>query len=232
MNRLTCTAVIIALLMVSTHVRADDAPKQPSPEEMAKMMEEWQKLMTPGEHHKKLDFFVGKWKTKTKVFWNGPKGPPIESEGTAQSQWILGKRHLQSHTKGFMVVPDMKTGKINKIPYEGMGLMGYDSVRNVYTGSWVDNMGTQMMTFKGTMPPNSKKLTMYGEMDEPMMKMYGRLVKYTWAITGKDTFTFSITDLAAGDSYKVFQIDYTRVKNASSNKKNAGNNKKTAKASN
>lgn len=210
------TAFLLIFLIASFVSPATAAG--PSPEEMAKMMADWQKMMQPSDHHKKLEYFVGKWKAKFKVYWAGPDAPAMETEGTAEAKWVLNKRYLQSSYKGTMLMPDPKTGKLTKIPYEGLGMTGYDNVRNLYTGTWADSMGTQMVSFKGTLPPGSKTFRMYGEMDEPMMKMYGRLVKYTWEIKGKDAYVFTIYDLAAGDDYKVIEIAYTRVGKQSSKK--------------
>jgi len=64
-----------------------------------KMMEVWQELITPGAEHKALDFFVGDWTTKTKMWMAGPGGPPMESEGTVAFKWIMGGRYLcEEHT--------------------------------------------------------------------------------------------------------------------------------------
>ena len=51
---------------------------------------------------------------------------------------------------------------------------------------------------------------MYGEMDEPMMKVFGRYVKYVHTIVNNDKHVFSIYDLHAGDNYKVVEVVYDR----------------------
>lgn len=221
MKTFAVTLILALVCTLTTGATAADPPAQPSPEEMAKMMQEWQELMKPGKNHRELDFFVGKWDAKFKMYMAGPKGPTMDSEGTSETKWILGKRYLQSSYKGYMLMPDMKTGQMQKLSYEGLGMMGYDNVRNVFTGSWQDSMGTQMITFKGTMVPGSKTIRMYGEMDEPGLKMFGRLVKYTWKIVDKNSYVFTIFDLAAGEDYKVIEITYTRDLKKKTSKKSA-----------
>ena len=54
--------------------------------------------------------------------------------------------------------------------------------------------------------------TLYGEMDEVMLGVVGRTVKYVTRIVDADKHVFEIIDLHAGDGYKVVEITYTRKK--------------------
>jgi hypothetical protein len=73
-------------------------------------------------------------------------------------------------------------------------------------------MGTQLLTMRGNMSQDGKTLTMYGEMDEPMLGVKGRLVKYVTEIIDDNHHVFSVYDLHAGDDYKVVEVAYTRKK--------------------
>jgi len=184
------------------HATGGQGAEQPSPEEMQAMMAEWMRVSTPAEHHKHLDYFVGKWKTNTKTYMGGPEAPPMESEGTSEVKWVLdGRFTLHEHKSTFM-------GK----PYEGIGLTGYDNYRNMYIGTWVSNMGTNLLTMTGMRDPKSGVFTSYGEMDEPGIKVTGQTVKYVTRILDEDKCVFEIIDLHAGDDYKVIEITYTRQK--------------------
>src|SRR5688572_30907824 len=66
---------------------ADPSQGQMSPE-MQEMMAKAEKLGKPGEQHKVLDNFAGKWTYTTKG-WMKPGDPPMESKGTADHEWIL-----------------------------------------------------------------------------------------------------------------------------------------------
>ena len=107
--------------------------------EQAAVMEEWMKIAAPGEHHKHLDYFVGKWKTKTSMYMGGPGSTPMVSEGTSEMKWVLDGRFIMDTHQGSMM------GQ----PYKGIGLTGYDNYRNMYEGSWCSNMGTNYLTMKG-----------------------------------------------------------------------------------
>jgi hypothetical protein len=184
----------------------------PSPQDMKKMMDEWMKTMNPGEHHKAMEGSIGSWETVTKI-WMDPNAPPMETTGIAERKWIMGGRFVQETIKSEMLMPDMaKPGEMQRMPWEGMGLFGYDNYRNLYVGCWVDSMGTQMLTMKGSVSPDGKTWTYYGEMDEPMLGVIGRLVKYQTKIIDNDTHVFSIYDLHAGENYRTVEVTYKRRK--------------------
>ena len=86
-----------------------------------------------------------------------------------------------------------------------------EGVRGV-VGCWADTMGTQLLTMKGTASPDGTVFTYYGEMDEPMMGVIGRTVKFQTKVVDNDTHVFSIYDLHAGDDYKVVEVTYKRRK--------------------
>lgn len=170
-------------------------------QEMA-MMQEYMKIASPSEHHKRLEPFVGKWNAVSKVYMGGPGSQPMESTGTTERKWVLGGRFVMEEHKGQMM----------GMPHEGIGMIGYDNYRNMYTGSWCDNMGTHILAFKGMADPTGKVFTYYGDMDEATMKVVGRTVKYVTKLIDNDKHTFEIYDLHAGDNYKVVEITFTRVK--------------------
>lgn len=177
---------------------AQQQMQQPTPEQMQEMMKMW----GPGEHHKHLGFFVGKWDTVTKVYMGGPGSDAMESSGTTEIKWVLGNRYVQETHKGTMM----------GMPYEGFGMTGYDNYKNMYVGTWYSNMGTEVLSYKGARDPSGKKFTYYGEMDEPMLNVSGRTVKYVTTIMDADHYKMEIIDLHAGDDYKVIEFVYTRQK--------------------
>ncbi len=189
--------------------------QQPSPEQMKAMkamqegMKKWKAAMRPGEHHKLLEPFVGSWNTTTKLWWGGPGSPPVETKGRSDVKWVLGKRFLMEEHHGEMPMPD-ETGAMKNVPYEGIGMTGYNKHRNVFESSWSSNMGTEMLTMRGGVDPSGKVFRSYGQMDEPMLDIIGRTVKYVTTIINDDKHVFEIIDLHASDDYKVIEITYTR----------------------
>ncbi|RME07295.1 MAG: DUF1579 domain-containing protein, partial [Deltaproteobacteria bacterium] len=105
------------------------------------MIERWRATTLPGAPHAWLGAFVGEWETVMKTWWGGPTAPPLETKGEAQIVSILGGRFIMERYRGEVALPD-ETGKIQRLPFEGMGTLGYDNFRNVYVGTWQDTMGT------------------------------------------------------------------------------------------
>src|SRR5262249_62605 len=154
---------------------------------------------------------IGSWNTEMKM--QEPGMPPMVTKGTSERKWVLGGRFIEERSSGDMIGPDEKSPMgFGKIKSEGIGLFGYDNYKKIYTGVWISDLGTNVMTMTGTMPPGSKTLTMYGLMDEPMLKMSDRYNKYVTKIVDDDKFVFEVYDLAAGPNHKVFEITYTRKK--------------------
>ncbi len=175
-------------------------PGMPDPAKMAEMMAKWQKTTMPGEHHKALGAFVGEWDTVTKMWMGGPGTPPMESTGTSTVKSVLGGRYIQ----------EIATGTMMGQPFEAIGHTGYDNYKNMYVFSWIDNQSTMMLTGMGMADPSGKVFTFYGQMDEPMLDVSGRTVKYLIRIINEDKHVFEIIDLHAGDDYKVIEVVYTR----------------------
>ncbi len=210
-----CSA-LIANRVVSQDPGDAAKPGMPSAEEMKAMQEgmaKWLAAMNPGKHHEPLKYFVGSWKTKSKVWYGGPGSEAMETEGRSTVKWVLGKRFILHEHTGEMFLPDpANPANMKKAPYQGRGLTGYDNGRNMYTSSWASNMGTDVLTMKGSVDPSGKLFRFYGEMDEPMLGVVGRTVKYVTRIINDDKYVFEIIDLHASDDYKVTEITYTRVK--------------------
>ena len=201
------------VVLMSSHVLSQDpgGMQPPSPEDMEAMMKAWQDTMTPGEHHKKLNQFVGSWDTTTKIWWGGPGTPASQTNGEAEVKWTLNGRYIMEESSGEFMMPDA-TGAWNPISVSHFGLTGYDNYRKMYVGFWADSMGTAMLSMKGGVDPSGTVFTAYGEMDEPMLGVVGRMVKYVTRVIDADTHVFEIIDLHAGDDYKVVEVTYERKK--------------------
>ncbi len=199
---------------------AKDAAKKKSAEsagspaagpDMAEMMKQWMAIATPGEGHKRLEPLVGAWDATSRIWMAGPGGPATESKGSETSKWVLGKRFIVSEFRGEMVLPGAD-GQPQAVPFEGLGMCGYDNFRNMYISTWADSMGTQLLTMTGSADPSGKVISYYGSMDEPALKVVGRMVRYVTRIIDEDHHVFEMYDLHAGPDHKVMQIDYVRKK--------------------
>jgi hypothetical protein len=147
------TALALAVLAAPAFAQEGAAPEM-SPEEQA-MMEAWQKAMAPGPQHAQLAVSAGHWNVES-TWWMKPGGPPEKSTGTAERTMILGGRVMVEKFQGSMM--DM--------PFEGMGMTGYDNVSQKWWGTWMDSMGTGMMATTGTCEGSKCEFT--GSYNDPM----------------------------------------------------------------
>jgi len=194
------------------HDRAMPGMSPEAAELMQKMQAAHQNPMQPSAFHQQLKQSVGTWDLEIRIYMMGPDGPAMKSSGTAEIKPVLDGRFVMETMKTTLTMPD-EQGSMAEMPYEGMGLIGYDNFRNQYVGVWADNMSTSISRYAGAPPaPNSDRLVMYGEMDEPMMNMIGRHVKYVTEHINEDKAIFTMYDLAAGEDHKVMEITYTRQK--------------------
>ena len=155
MKRSTLVAVVCACTLLTTAALAQDKPGGGAPD-MKAMEEMMRKAAEPGPEHKILGKLVGDW-TFTNKLWMGP-GEPMVSDGTMHAEWVLGGRYVQSVYKGSM----------GGMPFEGHGTDGYDNISKQYVGSWIDNMGTGIMTSTGSCDAAGKVCTSNAEMSDPM----------------------------------------------------------------
>src|SRR5215471_21075990 len=120
-------------------VGAASAPGgQPNPQEMMKQMMEMSKL---NENHKLLSSLDGVWNYTIKFWMNpDPNAPPQQSKGAAARKSIMGGRYVMMDVTGKMQMPD-ETGKMKDMQFKGIGIEGYDNVKQKFVASWIDNMG-------------------------------------------------------------------------------------------
>jgi hypothetical protein len=181
--------------------KAQEPPKTDGKPSEAEMMALWMKAATPGKEHELLKKLEGKWACQSKLWMNGPDSTPIESTGTSQAKLIMGGRFLQ----------DQHQGNMFGMPFEGMGLTGYDNVKKRYVGAWCDNFGTCLLSLQGTFDASGKTLIMYGTMDEFTTGEHDKMVKYVTRFESDDKYTFEIYDISAGEK-KVMQTTCMRQK--------------------
>ena len=116
-----CVAAASHVLSQDKAPKAQEGMPAMSAEEMAHM-QEYMKLMQPGEAHKGLHYYVGVWDTVTKVWMGGPGTQAMESAGMSTFKSVLGGSWIMEE----------HTGSMMGMPYNGIGMMGYDNYKNLY----------------------------------------------------------------------------------------------------
>ncbi len=165
-------------------------------------MERWMETTQTGKEHKMLDQLVGEWDVTQKL-WMAPGGQPMVSQMKATTEWVLDGKHIRETLKGEFM------GQ----PYEGMGITSYDKYNGRYNFYWADSMSTASYMSSGFPTADGGAIEAYGEMDEPMMNMRGKTVKYVLRAVDEDTHVFEIHDLHIGEpNTKVMELTYNRRK--------------------
>lgn len=144
----------------TTAAAAKPAETPPPPMDSAAMMKAMQDYMTPGEMHKWMASMNGKWDAQVISWMKGPDKNPDTSKASGENKMVMGGRYQQTNFKGMMM----------GMPFEGLGMMGYDNAKQKFVNTWIDNMGTGIMEMEGTYDPATKTLNMSGKSTDPMTK--------------------------------------------------------------
>lgn len=178
----------------------------------------------PGEMHKFLAKFEGKWSGTVKHSYD-PSQPPTESQ-TSGKQWMeFGGRYLFSTFEGDMG-PEAGGQR-----FRGHGIMGYNNTLKKFQSTWVDNMSTAVENNAGTLDASGKVLTLTGNMTNAMA---GGTVKARWVITwtGPDSYTEDFYMPGPdGKEFKTMELNFKRAGKSEADKKDKPKEKKEKESS-
>lgn len=161
-------------------------------------MKAWETYMTPSAIHKMMAKSDGTWKTESTV-WMDPAAAPIKSTGTCTNKMILGGRYQESSHKSTMM----------GMPFEGKGTLAYDNAKKLFITTWIDNMGTGLMTLTGTWDETSKSIHFSGTMVDPTS---GQDLPVREVLTMKDDNhqVMQMFMTAGGQEMKTMEINLSR----------------------
>ncbi|MCI0650642.1 MAG: DUF1579 domain-containing protein [Planctomycetes bacterium] len=200
---MTCVLSAAAYFAGQAASQDKGGEKMPSPQEQQEMMKRWMEAATPGDKHKKLAAFIGKWNVTYRIWMGGSGAPPSESKGTTEFKWLLPDRFVSYEG----------TGSMMGMPVTSFGILGYDNFKHKYVTCGVDSMNTHMLMAYGDFDRTGTDLVTYGPMDEPTTGEHDKTVKYAYRFKGKDKFVLEVYDLVIHETdSKVVEMEYTRAK--------------------
>ena len=177
---------------------AAEAPLMPGVDE--EMMAKMQEYGAVNENHKVLENFIGSWDYAMK-WWMGPDAPAEESTGTAEITSIMGGRFIDQMVSG------MSMGQ----PYDGRGTLGYNNLTKEYTSTWIDNMGTGIMTSTASYDAAAKTMTETGSHSCPISPDGKKSFRAVTTFIDENTFTYEMyTSDENGNEFKTMEIAYNR----------------------
>src|SRR5207302_7722111 len=165
---------------VTSPVVSAPATTAASPNE-AEMMKQMMELAKLNENHKLLADLAGSWSTSVKMMEPGKE--PTVSKGSVTYKSIMNGRYFVGDHSGSMKMPGAD-GKMKDFAFKGMSIDGYDNVKQKFISSWIDNMGTGIVTCEGSYDPATTTFSYSGEMD--MMPGLERSARSGIKATGRD----------------------------------------------
>ena len=168
---------------------------------MDAMMKAWAAYATPGAEHKAMANLVGTWETTMKSYMD-PSGTPTEQKGMSTFTSVMDGRYIMEKAEGEFM------GQ----PFHGMGTFGYDNGTKKYVSTWVDNMGTGIMTGTGTSSDGGKTINMTTRGYDAMS---GKEQEYrsVMHIMSADQYHFEMYGPGPdGKEMKMMEITYNRKK--------------------
>ncbi|MFT3793547.1 DUF1579 domain-containing protein [Flavobacterium sp.] len=186
----------------TTAVAPTETAEAAKPMDSAAMMKAWEAYATPGEPHKMLAMDNGNWECES-TMWMAPNDPkPMKTKMTSTSKMIMGGRYQESRY----------TGNMMGQPFEGVATVGYDNASKKYISTWIDNMGTGVMSMTGDYDAATKTMNMSGECTDPMTGQKKKM-RETFAMVDDNTRKMEMFDTdPSGKEYKSMEILMTRKK--------------------
>jgi len=163
-------------------------------------MKAWQDNMTPGKHHKWLASLDGEWTGEMKM-WMDPSQSPTVSKLSTKNEMIMNGLYQKSTHSGDMM----------GMPFKGEGMAGFDNSKKIFVTTWIDNMGSGIMTMEGSLDDTEKILTTEGTMTDPMTgKEIG--IKQVLTHLSEDKHFFEMYMIVGDETMKTMEITYHRKK--------------------
>ncbi|MEE8105207.1 MAG: DUF1579 family protein [Planctomycetota bacterium] len=178
-------------------------PPQGENEDMAKMMAASMAVRSPGEHHKAMEYFLGKWNVEITMKGFGAQ-PDMTSKGVAEFKWLIAGRWMAQDLNAQM----------GGMPYRSYSIAGFDNVKKKFVTTVVNNMDTAMLRVEGTVvDPTGKINAQYGTLDEYLTDEHDKPFRTVTKKTDDDHFVLEIWDLGIGENGKIVMLfDYARIK--------------------
>ncbi len=169
-------------------------------DQMTEMFAKMEEAGQPGKHHKVLDRLVGTWEGTYTVTMM-PGMPPMEMEGRAEREWILGGRYLK----------ETVTSSFQGEEFHGLGFLGYNNTTGEYEMIWMDSHSTGIYKESGSYDPTTQTLMTFSHMANPMT---GKMSHSSSRVDLSNSNRQRITGMGTGPNgewYTMFGGDFRRV---------------------
>jgi hypothetical protein len=190
-----------ATALVTSEVVSQDegSAEAGSGDEKESLVETWVQHAMPGPHHPLLGKMVGTWDLTVKYRMDSG-AEVVESRGSCQRKWILGKRFVLEEFDGGSLA----------LPFQGMAIYGYDAFEQKYTSVWVDTTSTAMTASRGTCQDDCKVIAFTGQHGDPWTGTKRPSRGVTRLINDNEHVLELYEPGSNGQEFRVLEIRYTR----------------------
>jgi len=192
--------ILTMAFLLTVALTAFGAAAQEDASDQQAGMEAWMAAATPGPFHEFLAQKEGSWNIAGKM-WMAPDAPPMDSQSTGQAEMILGGRYLQ----------ETMEGENMGMPFEGMGVTGYDNSTGMVTSVWYDNMGTATTVLMGPYEEPGTPMELFGDMLDPVTGQQMTVRTLSTFISHDESLFEYFATPPGGDEVKVMELRYTRA---------------------
>jgi len=193
-------AIILgAILFIASPVVGGNAGKNAAPSAVNAQAIEG--AMTPGEGQKRLEPMVGSFDVKIRT-WADPSSPPVESQATSISAWVLGNRYVQS----------MLSGYLHDEPFSGIGYIAYDNASETYQAAWMDTGSTGITWYTGSMGESGESAIMKANVTNPLTSKPSP-IELRLSIAENGDHMSEVWGQGYGtETFKMMELRYTKTK--------------------
>ncbi|QQV02604.1 MULTISPECIES: DUF1579 domain-containing protein [Chryseobacterium] len=177
------------------------ASEEWKPVDSATATKAWIEYATPSDMHQMLAKSDGNWMGET-TMWMEDGGKPMTSTSEAVNKMMFEGRYQMSNHKGNMM----------GMPFEGLSIVAYDNSKKKFVSTWIDNMGTGIMSMEGDWNPSTKSIEFKGKMTDPSRPGKDCDVREVFTFVDDNTQKMEMygPDPKTGKEFKTMEIKFTK----------------------
>jgi hypothetical protein len=159
--------------------------------------------LSPGAHHRHLDALLGRWESVVTV-WPQPGAEANGSGGTSELEWILNGHWLRL---------DYRASDSGQGGVRGLGLIGYDNVREEHVFNWLDNVSCSALQSSGPCTDGGRTTALAGTHDDPASGERNHPFRWVIRVGDPGNWTLELYDTArSGAEFRKIRIVNSRRK--------------------
>lgn len=187
---------LAAVAVLAFAVAAAFGPQDPRPDPST--LHRAKQLATPNEHHTRLQKLVGEWDVLLRT--TEPGGQQQQERGRVVVAAILGGRYVVANY----------TLQLQGAKVEAVQILGFDTLRQVYTASWRDSLSTWSVECAGpAVADRPDVVTMAGTLVD-VQDPTGRPFRQVVDLGTDKVVTVRLFDTHAGKEFEVQVQEWTQ----------------------